>query len=235
MNVTEAQKWYERGYAVDVQLLLLYDSDWIRCKDLSPDGWSAMNSLESFRFGSKSLPVINDKDLNQREFKYKDEEQEMKTVTVNGVILTEEQIIEAYKKLQEPEFEYPLFKRFKKTGEIAKFTALQTREIVWRGNEAVGYCNKVGHITEISISHTDNRWEDVPYNKERDLWDTQPVLCKDDNWSFGGDMRFYDAIYDRAFRVSDGTRTGPEYDTIKPLSATMYDEELTKEHAKLKV
>lgn len=141
--------------------------------------------------------------------------------------------MKAYKKLKEPEFEYPLFKRWKNDGEIAMYTALNTKEVVWKGKSR--FSKDIGHISRHAIPHTDPEWEDVPYNKERDLWDTQPILCRAGADKFGWEIRFYDAINDGMFVLRDGRRSGFILDSIKPLPVSMYNKDIIEAHSKLKL
>jgi len=119
----------------------------------------------------------------------------------------------------EPEFTYPLFKRWKDSGEIVKFTSMSEGVVVWKGTGI----EKVGNVSDTFINHTDTGWEDVVYDSERDLWDGQPIEC----WSNGGTHRRYIKFYDAKNRCSfnyAGKRGGLTYDNYKALSPDRYDE-----------
>jgi len=119
----------------------------------------------------------------------------------------------------EPEFKYPLFKRRKSTGEISKFTDIAVAETVWQGGSKC----VVGYKTNYKIPHTTDGWEDVAYDRKRDLWDGQPVECWDSKDTNTRTIRFYDAINKCAFYF-DGERNGPDYDNYKAVPAYRYDE-----------
>jgi len=120
----------------------------------------------------------------------------------------------------EPEFTYPLVKRWKDSGEIVKFTSISEGITLWKGNN--GY-KEVGDISNLIINHTSDKWEDVAYDSERDLWDGQPVEC----WSNGDTHRRYIGFYNAKNKsVYDykGKRTKWTFDNYEALSPDRYDE-----------
>ena len=157
----------------------------------------------------------------------------MKTINV-----TDKQL-EALNKLgfyfeAKPEYTYPIFKRSRNGGKIIKFTDLQTGVVVWKGR----YFRDIGDTDITWIPHIDtDTWEDVSYDSERDLWDTQPVYVWDNATHFR-DIAFYDAIKQARFS-SIGTRGGirgglsyTRYEAIKP---EHYPEWLLEAHKTLKI
>jgi len=117
----------------------------------------------------------------------------------------------------EPEFTYPLFKQFKDTGEIILFTSMTKGIMVWEDGGNVGYAS------DTLINHTDNRWKDVAYDSERDLWDGQPIEC----WDSIDIHRRYIGFYDAKNRCSfnyKGRRTRLIFDNYKAISSDRYDE-----------
>jgi len=120
----------------------------------------------------------------------------------------------------EPKFSYPLFKQWKNDGEIVKFTSMSKGVTVWDGDIR----NKVGRTSSNFVHHTDNnKWKDVVYDSERDLWDGQPVECWDITDTHRRYIGFYDAKNKCSFNYA-GKRTGLAYDNYKALLSNKYDE-----------
>ena len=112
------------------------------------------------------------------------------------------------------DIEYPIFKRNKYNESIVKFTDLDTNIRIMKGTSNYN----VGEVIKSTL-HTDTKvWEDVAYDKERDLFDGQPVECWEDDSSHSRKIRFYDAINTCSFTY-DGVRGGypfKNYKAIKP-------------------
>jgi len=118
----------------------------------------------------------------------------------------------------ESDFKYPLFKQWRITGEIIKFTSITRGVIVWKGSRY----EKVGYVSDKFISHTDKEWEDVAYDSERCLWDGQPIECYDNEGTHKKVIGFYDAKNRCSFNYA-GKRRGLPYDSYKALSPDRYD------------
>jgi len=119
----------------------------------------------------------------------------------------------------EPEFTYPLFKQFKDTGGIIKFTSMTKGIIVWRGNTD----SKIGYVSDTFVEHTSDIWKDVAYDSERGLWDGQPILYWDINDTHEKIIGFYDAKRKCSYS-RDGHRIGWFYDNYRALPSDRYDE-----------
>jgi len=128
----------------------------------------------------------------------------------------------------ETEFKYPLFKRWKISGQICKFTDIRKAETVWEGMSL----HKVGTTRDNFTPHTDAMWEDVAYDVERDLWDGQPVECLTCDHTHERDIRFYDVL-NRCTFMYDGRRDGMFFDNYKALQSDRYDEWIIKAHKTL--
>jgi len=139
----------------------------------------------------------------------------MKKYTVE---LTKEQLQQLGIKV-EPEFIYPLFKRWKDSGEVVLFTDMTVGITVWNGSEV----ENVGNVSDTFMKHTDNRWEDVAYDPKRDLWDGQPIECWDICCTHQKIIKFYDAKNKCSYSY-DGKRNGYSYSNYKALSSDRYDE-----------
>ena len=93
-----------------------------------------------------------------------------------------------------PKLKSPVIKKDKNM--IVKFTSEHTFTIVFVFN-TIGF-NFMG-ITDFSdvigkefdYNINDERWEDVLYDEEKDLWDGQPIWCFYFDKSLGRDLRFY--------------------------------------------
>jgi len=122
--------------------------------------------------------------------------------------LTKEQVEHIVAKNKKEEFEYPVFKRCKHSGRIIKFVSYTTGKIVKKGK----YLSLYDAGTEQGFcEHTDIRCsEDVAYDKERDLYDTQPIMCWNDADTHRRMYRFYNAITKCTFKY-DGKRYGMDY------------------------
>lgn len=81
--------------------------------------------------------------------------------------------------LKKPEFEYPMFFEFIKTGEIVKFSAIKAGEIVKKGGGASS--EDVGHKSTSFIEHTyPTKWKQVPHDKETGFYEGEIITCWDD-------------------------------------------------------
>ena len=119
----------------------------------------------------------------------------------------------------EPEFTYPLFKRWKDSGEVVLFTDMTVGITVWKGSEI----EKVGNASDFFTKHTSDEWEDVAYDSERDLWDKQPVECWDNCYTHQRLIKFYD-VKNKCCYSFEGFRKGWFYDNYKPIPSDRYDE-----------
>jgi hypothetical protein len=127
----------------------------------------------------------------------------------------EEKIKKLKKELAELEVEcntkYPIYKRSKEYGHIVKFFGLQKGEVVYSG----GSYQRLGCKLDSWKPHTDTYyWEDVAYDKERDLFDKQLVWCWDDTGFYQRILRFYDAKNECSYD-SSGYRDGAEWDNYE--------------------
>ena len=125
----------------------------------------------------------------------------------------------------EDKTEYPIFKKSKFTGAIVKFTGPSEGTVVWGGK----YDLEIGDASTSFSEHTDkSRWEDVAYDRKRDLWDGQPVYCSRRTISCLRAISFYDAINNQVFDFS-GKRDEHfcsinRYDMYIPVPPEHYDE-----------
>lgn len=142
----------------------------------------------------------------------------MKTFELNGIILSEEQMKQVAEAYSKPEFEYPIFKRWKNSGEIVKFAGMANGTTVF---SSANY-HAIGYYSDTFAIHTDKMWEDIAYDKERDLWDGQPVYCWDTS-TYTKVLGFYDAINKNQF-ASLGKRNGWNFDNYKAINPEHYTE-----------
>ena len=98
----------------------------------------------------------------------------------------------------EPEFKYPIFKKSKITGLVARFTGLK------EGDEVISDTKWLaGEHRDNFTPHTDtDRWKDVPYDKEGKLYHGQPVYVWDNSITHQRYMGFYDVINKTIFSYS---------------------------------
>lgn len=132
---------------------------------------------------------------------------EMKTIKINNVSVevTEEQLIEALKEFDKPEFDYPICCKSKIWGSVVLFTDLRKGTVLCKGNSF----HKVGFTSW--TSHTDRySWEEIPYDKERGFYHKQLIYCWDDDDTHCVDLKFYDAINKYPF-THRGKPNGYEY------------------------
>ena len=115
---------------------------------------------------------------------------------LDNIEITDTQLDELLVQRKANKLKYPLFKRWKKSGEIVKFSSLKEGTIVVKGKDSG--C-EVEYISDTFTFHVDDRWEDILYNKERDLFHTQAVECWDENDTHSRLARFYNAVDDCVF------------------------------------
>ena len=143
----------------------------------------------------------------------------------------EQELAELKAKCNEQEVEYPLFRKSKYSGGIiVKFTGPNKDTVVWK---SIGI-HTIGSTTNSWACHTDtDHWEEVAYDKDRDLWDGQPVLCWDDADTHMRILRFYDAV-NKCVYVYDGERDYDyNYDNIKAVNPDHYEDWMIKAHRTL--
>jgi len=128
----------------------------------------------------------------------------------------------------EPEFTYPLFKRWKDSEAIVKFTSMTEGTTVWRGNTYA----KVGYASDMLIRHTSNKWEDVAYDLERDLWDGQPIESWDNEDTHRRHIGFYD-VKNKSIYDYNGKRTRWTFDNHRALPSDRYDKWLIEAYKTL--
>jgi len=118
--------------------------------------------------------------------------------------------------LLKDEFEYPIFKATSKGTDkeyIVKFTDLTTGEVVFAMPDAPYL---VGVKANDWTAHTNNdKWQDVLYDKEKDLYDKQPILCWNNNYKTTKHIKFYDALNKCIFDYN-GKGNGCRYDNYIP-------------------
>ena len=130
-------------------------------------------------------------------------------------------------------FNYPLFKRGKGTGVVIKFTSLRTGTVVWKGEQKLNILN-IGNTSNSFVRHTNtDAWEDMVYDKDRDLWDGQPIYCWDKYSTHTRVTRFYDAVNKSTFGYK-GDRKGATYDNYTPVPPKHYDEWIVDTFNKLR-
>ena len=119
--------------------------------------------------------------------------------------------IDAYRVKQDIEF--PIYK--KNDFMVVKFVNEKDCEVLFIFDE-----DKASEFAEIGMlindeNVNDKQWEDVLYDKEKELWDGQPVWCYDKDYETIKSLGFYDAKHNRLFDVI-GSRCGNIYDNYKP-------------------
>ena len=130
----------------------------------------------------------------------------------------------------EDKIEYPLFKRNKVNGAVIKFTGLSEGTVVWKGDDPELEANRHYHHLR---AHTEEEfWEDVAYDRERNLWDGQPIYCWDNDSTHSRTIRFYDAINKRTFGYK-GERKGHFYNKYIPIPPEHYDKWIVDSYNKL--
>ncbi|MCF6331008.1 MAG: hypothetical protein L3I99_05615 [Sulfurimonas sp.] len=115
-------------------------------------------------------------------------------------------------RFKKEETEYPLFKKMKNQNTIVEFKELHKGRVV--------FTDKKWKIEQSSMIwskyfNTDT-WEDVPYDKESELFHGQVVWAWDENWSHNRCITYYDAINKCAFS-ENGKQSLMIYDNYKPI------------------
>lgn len=132
------------------------------------------------------------------------------------VTLTKVQLEHMLKEFNKPEFEYPMYFKCKVNKLIVKFTGL-SEGVQLNGDE-------IGERDDNWINHTNKGvWEQIPYDKERDLYHGQIVYCWDEDETHRINVKFYDAVNVCTFSF-DGSPNGATYDNY---STTMPEFMLT--------
>lgn len=128
-------------------------------------------------------------------------------------------------KIEETEFDYPIYKRSKRTGIVVKFTGLNTGEVV------VGDAfHALGKKTNNWALHTNlNIWQDFdPYELNKPQ-DKDLVWC----WSVpecSREARFYDAKNNCSF-TAYGTRPGIGWTNYEVIPKSIWQDESKEEWA----
>jgi len=127
--------------------------------------------------------------------------------------------------------EYPLFMRSREAGIIVKFTGLKKGTVAWKGNNS-DY--NIGYTSNGWIEYTDtDTWEEVAYDKDRDLWDGQPVWCwYDVYYSHTREARFYDVV-NKGVYTRKGQRNGFHFDNIEAVNPDHYEDWMIEAHSSL--
>ena len=114
------------------------------------------------------------------------------------------------------EIEFPIFK--KNSFMVVKFLSKTKFEIefVFNIEKSTEYA-QVGTIIECDCSCLDDKqWEDVAYDKERNLWDGQPVWCFYFDKSMGRDLRFNNVKDNTVFNFRGERVKINEYNYFEP-------------------
>ena len=132
----------------------------------------------------------------------------------------EKELAELKAEFSKQEVEYPLFRRSKQNSSIVKFTSLSEGTVVWKGS--VPY-SAIGHYSENWFKHTDtDTWEEVAYDRDRDLWDGQPIWCWNNDDTHVRELRFYDAVHKKAYSYT-GIRANVGYKNYKAINSDHYE------------
>lgn len=124
-----------------------------------------------------------------------------------------EQLGKEIELLKQPQFEYPIFCKSKKSSLVVKFDGLQSGEVVVQVQNNL---YPIGHTSNDWAKHTDTGiWEVLPINKETGLYHKQPVWCFDNDDTHARHLKFYDAINNSTFSWC-GTLNGANYKNIEP-------------------
>jgi len=121
------------------------------------------------------------------------------------------------------EVEYPRFFRCNHNGLVWKFTSKFVSECVVVGASEEWKLGAVDESIAINYLVKAHGWEELPYDKERDLFHTQAVLCRDVNspYEFVG---LYNAIEKTMF--TNSRKKGLEFDRFTALPEDVLSSEL---------
>ncbi len=144
---------------------------------------------------------------------------------LNNIEITDTQLDELMAQRETNKFKYPLFKNWKYNSEIVKFTALTRGTSVVEGSDNNIY--KVGYTSDTFVRYTNPKWENVPYNKERNLFHTQAIECWSKYDTHHRNLRFYDAINDCTFSY-DGKLDGHIYENYRAIPLDKVPEWMNK-------
>lgn len=127
-----------------------------------------------------------------------------KKVKLNNVEveLTKEQLEDALKEFDEPEYDYPICCKGRRSGVVVLFTGegRTTGTCLDAGGDRT---SQKGESCTGWIPHTDEDvWEEIPYDRERGLYHKQPVYTWDDDNYYSALYGFYNAVHRRLFAVN---------------------------------
>ena len=112
---------------------------------------------------------------------------------------------------EKEEFTYPIYCRFKNSSLVAKFTALQTGEVVMNNS----YYN-VGYKCDDWREHTDTiAWKPLDVCEKTGFFDGQLVWCWDEHLTHIRHLGFYDVKNKCAYGYS-GNKGGFSYNNYEP-------------------
>lgn len=136
-----------------------------------------------------------------------------KKVKLNNVEveLTKEQLEDALKEFNEPEYDYPICCKNKRNGTIVLFTG-ETIDTGTCLREDEEIFIKEGETSDGLIPHTDEEtWEQIPYDKELGLYHKQPVYAWDKYHTHVTVFGFYNAI-SKCLHGGSGESCGPKWE-----------------------
>ena len=115
---------------------------------------------------------------------------------------------------KELKFNYPICMRSKSNDKVVLFNSLNSGIVLFKGESVF---HQVGKICDDFIPHTDETWEEIPYDEDRGLYHKQMVYCWSNEWTHQVAIKFYDALNQKVFSY-DGYNSGIYFDRY---SATM--------------
>ncbi|MBK2259596.1 hypothetical protein [Francisella philomiragia] len=116
---------------------------------------------------------------------------------------------------KQEEIIYPIFAKSNVNNIVVKFDGLMSGEVVFEygcDDFSVGY-----QSSKWKPHHNNYIWEILDYDAGRGLYDGQPCLVWDDDWTCTKRLEFYDAK-NKVFFSECGYRCGLSYDNYKPLT-----------------
>jgi len=125
------------------------------------------------------------------------------------VELSKAELEKMLQEIDKEEFDYPICCKRKGNSLIVLFDALGNGKVLHTDN-----CKdwNVGNYHKNWIDTTNkDRWEQIPYDKERGLYHGQWVWCWDNPWTQVAQFRKYDAINKCSYTFS-GREDGFKYD-----------------------
>ena len=209
------------------------DTEWILVDNPS---WSTENIyVINDKFSEIRKAIADGKQIQIRKFQTWDD------LDVKDPNFEPELSINCYR--IKPEIKFPIFK--KNDFMVVRFENDKKYriEFIFNYNKFYDFMEKTKEYPEPELLYfvdndmssfiqlDDEQWKDVLYDKERELWDGQPVFVWDNDWDIGRNVEFYDAENECSFTSSPYIE-GIKYDNYEPYPH-LTDEWLIKQYNKL--